>query len=373
MSIGKWSIPTQRMRPAEVGARGPERIRRVAMRSRLAWCGAALAVTLLLASGGTAMAQRTQAVDVESGDPNAALARVRELVTFARYDEAVAAAERFLARTDLSAAQRNAGLEALAICQVAMRRDDDARRTLEILYGRDPQHRLSDADASPRVQSAFARVRDARPPRVPVRLELAPLQLQRREAPVVVVRAVAGADAIEEYRLAYRQEGEARFTRIVMAVERGVARARLPLAGDPARPTSIDFFVEAVAPSLTPLATLGSEADPLLVQVPAETTPVAATGGPNAGRVPSPAEAALTDERAPGMGSARASGADWREGMGSGGSDGRADDGGGVTSQWWFWTLLGAAVVGAGVGLYFALGPPSQSVTTGTLGTITLN
>jgi hypothetical protein len=341
--------------------------------------------TLGAAVPGAVHAQRAPEASVESGDPNAGLARIRELVTYARYDDAVAAAERFLGRTDLTAAQRNAGLEALAICQVAMRRDDDARRTLERLYGRDPQHRLSDADASPRVQSAFARVRDARPARAEVRIEVAPLQLQRRESPVVMVRATAGADAVEEYRVAYRPEGESRFTRVVMAVERGVARARLPLAGDPSRPTSIDFFVEAVAPSLTPLATVGSEAEPLVVRIPAETARVASgdaasgdgggggvRGGSGAGgRVPTPAEAALTDERPPGAG--HQGGADWRGGVRTGGGEGPADEGGGVTSKWWFWTLIGAVVIGAGVGVYFAVGPPSQSAPTGTLGTITLN
>ena len=221
---------------------------------------AACVVSLvLLADVSGAQAQvAAAAASPDSGDADAVLAQLRESVNFARYDEAVASAQRFLRRTDLAARQRNAALEALAIVQIATRAEDAARATLQELYRRDPQHRLSDADASPRVQSAFARARDAHPASVAVRLEQAPFDLRQREAPVVMVRLTVGADAVEEVRLAYRHEGDTRFTRVVMALDAGIARARMPLAGDPSLALSIDYYVEAVAPSLATLARLGS-------------------------------------------------------------------------------------------------------------------
>jgi hypothetical protein len=290
----------------------------------------------------------------DTGEPDAVIAQLRESVNYARYDEALDAARRILQRGDLTARQRNAALEALATVQIATNAESDARGTLEELYRRDPQHRLLDADASPRVQSAFARARDAHPAPIAVRLEQAPLDLRRREAPVVTVRVLVGGEAVEEVRLAYRHTGESRFTRVVMALERGTARARLPLAGDPSQPSAIDYFIEAVAPSLTPLARLGSEAEPLVASVPL------------AGAAPSPAEVARAD-------ASRTDG--WQTGVApSAPPEGPApaSDGGSIASRWWFWTLIGVVVVGGAVGTYAAVSS-SGTPPTGTLGAITLD
>jgi hypothetical protein len=293
----------------------------------------------------------------DTGEPDAVIAQLRESVTFARFDEALEASRRLLQRGDLAARQRNAVLEALATVQIATNAESDARGTLEELYRRDPQHRLADADASPRVQSAFARARDAHPAPIAVRLEQAPLDLRRREAPVVTVRVLVGGEAVEEVRLAYRHSGESRFTRIVMALERGVARARLPLAGGPSEAGAIDYFIEAVAPSLTPLARLGSEAEPLVASL-------ASLAG--ASTVPSPAEVAQQDANAPGT---------WQTGVAPGAppqAPAPADEGGSIASRWWFWTLIGVVVVGGAVGTYAAVSSSGEPPT-GTLGAITLD
>jgi hypothetical protein len=314
------------------------------------------AALFVMIGAGAALAQpiepARQAPAADQGDAAAVLARLRESVNFARYDEALASVRSFLARTDLSASQRNAALEALAIVQIATRAETDARATLEQLYRRDPQHRLSDADASPRVQSAFARARDAHPAVLPVRLEQAPLDLRQRESPLVAVRIAIGADAVEEVRLAYRVAGDRRFTRVVMAFEQGVARARIPVAGDPSRALAIDYFVEAVAPSLIPLGNLGSESEPLVAQVPAA-------------RLPSAVQVvAPPDLNTPTNG--------WAAEDGSGAPVAPVDEGTSITSTWWFWTLLAVVVVGGAVGTYFAVTSGGEAPV-GTLGTITLN
>lgn len=300
-------------------------------------------------AGGAAPSQ----VSAETGDPDAVLAQLRESVNFARYAEALDAAHRLLQRGDLVAHQRNAALEAIATVQIATNAEGEARATLDELYRRDPQHRISDPDASPPVQSAFARARDAHPTLTSVRLEQAPLDLRQRQALEVAIRISVGADAVEELRLAYRQAGETRYTRVVMALDHGVARARLPLGGDLSQPATIDYFVEAIAPSLAPLARVGSEAQPLVVEVPAA-------------RAPGPAEVAhaATDDGQEHP---------WASGVGGGTTPtGPSDSGGSVTSSWWFWTLIGVVVVGGTVGTYAALSSGGAPVS-GTLGAITLN
>ena len=310
---------------------------------------------LVFSSAGAAFAQpagRPPSPQAGEGDANAVLARLRESVNFARYDEALTGVRAYLLRTDLLASQRNAALEALAIVQIATRAENDARATLEQLYRRDPQHRLSDADASPRVQSAFARARDAHPAPLAVQLEQAPLDLRQRESPLVAVHIATGVDAVEEVRLAYRVAGDARFTRVVMALDQAVARARIPVAGDPSRALSIDYYVEAVAPSLIPLGNLGSESQPLVAQVPAARLPAAVQ------------VTASTDPNA------RPNG--WATGDGSGTPVAPVDEGSSVTSTWWFWTLIAVVVVGGAVGTYFAV-TSGGDAPVGTLGTITLN
>ena len=121
--------------------------------------GFAAALALLGAAGPAA----AQDEEMTAGDE---LEAIRELTLYARYREALDAVEPFLARTDLTAEQRNSGLEVKAIVHLAIREQRPAQETLELLYRRDPGHRLSDADASPVVVSAFARARE-RAGRVP--------------------------------------------------------------------------------------------------------------------------------------------------------------------------------------------------------------
>src|SRR3990167_7148625 len=99
----------------------------------LVLCGA-----LVLGLGSRASAQ-------PAGEPAAELATMRERATAARFDEAVTPAPRFLARHDVTAAQRNVALEVLASAQIAEHMPG-AQDTLDLLYRRDPDHRLADPD-----------------------------------------------------------------------------------------------------------------------------------------------------------------------------------------------------------------------------------
>jgi hypothetical protein len=104
---------------------------------------------------------------------------------------------------------------------------------------------------------------------VEVLLDHAPPSLASREPPEIEVSIGGeGADAVQEVRLRYRQGDESTYTTVVMQVEEGVARSRLPLL-ETREAYAVEYLVQALAPSGTALASQGSEADPLSVSVPA--------------------------------------------------------------------------------------------------------
>jgi hypothetical protein len=279
----------------------------------------------------------------QEGGVEAELAQIRELVLYARYPEAIEAAERLLAREGLRARQRNAALEVLATAQIADRRADAARATLELLYARDPEHPLSDADASPPVVSAFARARESRPRRVALELRHDPPRtITHRGSPRLDARVVGAADAVDELRLFYRAPGESAFAQVVMSPrEGGVWSGRIPVVADAERAMEVDYYFVALAPSGAELARVGSEREPLRLRVLSE------DGGAGAAAIPA---------------SRRAGGS--AEGGGHGGS---------IAEEPAFWIVLAlvvAAGIGAGVGIGVATAPsgPEQ----GTLGVLVL-
>lgn len=209
--------------------------------------------------------------------PEDALAEIREMALYARYSEASEALGGYLERDDLSAAQRNAGLEVLATIHIAMRDQDAAREVLGRLYARDPGYRLSDPDASPPVLSAFGRMRSDPPPPISVVIEHQPPELDERRPPLVSVQLGEGGDAVAELRLRVRQADEQTWSTSVMNVSDGTASARIPLLE---RPDAYDvqYYVEALAPSGARLASAGSSEAPLTFTVPEASTAVAGIG-----------------------------------------------------------------------------------------------
>jgi hypothetical protein len=282
--------------------------------------------TLLLA------APRAQAQDASVSSQ---LDAVREQVLYASYAEAITGAQALLARTDLTAEQRNTTLELLATAQIANRELDAARTTLTQLYARDPGFRLTDADASPPVVSAFARARESHPTPIAVTLEhTSPGTLPRRESPTIEVHVSAGADAVAEVRLQYRHAGEGAFSRVVLDRRAdGVYAGHIPVLGTSDHEDDVGYYVVAVAPSGTEIGRLGTEEAPLEVHIPAEQARV---------------ERVVVQADAP------------------------APRGVDVAQEWWFWTILGVVVVGAGVGIGFGVDAATSSPAPGTLGVAVL-
>jgi hypothetical protein len=288
---------------------------------------ALLALVLLVPLGAEAQTQ----------SPDEQLAAVRELVLHATYREALTQAQAFLTRTDLDAAQRNAGLEVLAIVQLVLH-DGGAAATLGQLYGRDPGHRLDDPDASPIVQSAFARARESArgtPVTVEDATDAAPAT---RVVPTVAVSVGAAAGTVQELRVHYRLAGDSRYLNIVLATEPD-GSATTPLAVTPPPGAySVEYYVEALAPSSTVLGRLGSAEAPRQLAIPA----------------PSASDTRIV------------------EGPSGTGGPAPVTGGGGIETEAWFWVVLGVLVVGGGVGAGVGIALSSGGAQDGSLGTVQL-
>ena len=270
--------------------------------------------------------------------PDRRLEEIREMVLYARYRDAIAALRGHLDSPRLSAAARNAGLELLAIAQLATNATADADQTLQLLYARDPGHRLSDPDASPRIASAFARARESSPQPLEVSLWHEPTLISSRRSPEVHVRLGEGADAVQELRLNYRDE-QGRLVRVGMHIgEELEGQVSLPLR-DGDEEYTVEYFIEARAPSGVVLARAGSVDEPLELKVPAEPPPATQT----AQELIYPVAGEQMDEPA-------------------------------LTSRPWFWAVVGGAVVVVAVAIVLAvtLSGGDEDVPQGTLGSARL-
>jgi hypothetical protein len=260
------------------------------------------------------------AVAAPSG-AEAALDAIREQVLYARYADADAAVTALLARTDLTAEERNGGLEMRAVILIARRRLPDARTVLAELYARDPEHRLGYRDAGPNVRDEFDRARETHAATLAVELTDQTQPLTERAAPEIVIALGAGADAIDELRLSYGS-GTASFERTLMRIEGGEGHARLPLL-EGRDAYSLHYYVEVLAPSGYVLQSLGTSAAPMTLEVPEAPEVVAPSFDPAILATTGPAAPVSHD----------------------------------VTEEAWFWTVIAVVVLGgagAAVGIGYA-------------------
>lgn len=268
---------------------------------------------------------------------DAQIAAIRETLTYARFIDAAAAVEALLARTDLTAAQRNAALEIRAIVLIARRRTPEARQALAELYGRDPDHRLGYREAGPSVRDEFERAQQQHAPRATVTLEdRMPDALERRQAPSLVVAVAEGGDTVHEIRVSYRNDPTDAFERTLMRLDPdgATAHARLPLREGGGAYT-VQYYVEALAPSGFVLATLGAPEIPQTLAVPAEE--IVASADPRMPELPE------GDTPAPA-------------------------GGGGVLEEGWFWAVVGVVLAGAAVGAGVGVWAGTQGPGAGSLG-----
>ena len=219
-----------------------------------------------------ALAQDAEQEPAQAAAPaiDAQLDSLREMLTYARYADAATATDALLARTDLTASQRNQALEVRAVLFIARRRLPDARTVLGQLFARDPDHRLAYREAGPGVRDEFERARESHPPPLTVTLQaVTPDSLEERRAPDVTVAVHEGQDAVHELRVVYRNGPDLPFERTLMRTAEDGSHAHLPLR-DGRDAYTVEYYVEALAPSGSVLATLGSPEAPLTIAVPEE-------------------------------------------------------------------------------------------------------
>jgi len=239
------------------------------------------------------------------------LTRIREQALHAEYEEATSALDRLLARDNLAASDRNDALEILATIRIAER--SGAEQVLEDLYRRDPGHRVTDPNVSPVVLDAFNRMRANPPSVVAVELDHDPPVTSTRGGVALHVRVTRGADAVDGVQVSHRRAGEDAFERTHEPLGSDGSATVILLGRTMAEP--LEYYIEALAPSETPLGRLGSPIEPLdggtqrtIARQDGAIVVLPPNGGP----------ATPTD-----------------------------DDADGILTQWWFWTAAGAVVVGA--------------------------
>lgn len=275
-------------------------------------CAFIVAASLLLAP--VASAQRA------SGEARALLDAGRTQYAELEYGEAVESLTAALRLGGRDEAFRAEVLETLAFTYFVMEREDSARETLGQLFALDPYYVVREPSGSPRVSRFVesvraAAVRDAAiDPEIAIRTELP----RAARSDVSVEIAVTVPAPVTRVAVVYRTDTSASWQRVEAAptAERARYVAVLPALGEA---SEVGLYVE------------GRDARGRLV---------ARDAGPLA-----PRELEVT---APGR---------------------RGEDtpGGDVTSEPWFWIVIGAVVIGAGVGIGVGVAVSDPGIPTGTL------
>ncbi len=215
----------------------------------------------------------------DTGEPAEAtpmqeLEALRELLVRAQYEALRDPLGSLLARDNLTAAEHVAALELRAMLAIAERDERAQARTLTQLFRRDPGHRLSDPNASPIVRAAFDQVRARQLEPTPVAIVHEPPAPRDRSPAQIRVAFSQGGNAVHEVRLSYLLPGDTGYTRVIMPLGPDGASARVPLLADP-QAFTVSYFIEAVSPSGSTLARLGTREEPNTFTVPILITTVA--------------------------------------------------------------------------------------------------
>jgi hypothetical protein len=221
---------------------------------------------------------------------------------------AVEVLERALASTDVPDVLRVEALEYLGACYVVLERPDRATLAFRELLDIDPHHLLREPTGSPKIARLFERLRAevapdaALDPDVRAALDVPNTLWVGSRASVVVRVAGAGEDAGVTVRLRGEPGTAPDAWRAVPAERTGSGRFVATFTA-PDEPATLDVYAEVRDGAGRLVARAASPISPRTVEVLARPPPVAA---------PRPWE------------------------------------------QWWFWTALGVAVVGASVGIAVA-------------------
>src|SRR6478609_246057 len=101
----------------------------------------------------------TAAVAVPAAAQNNPLVAARELYASARYDEALAMLNGLAPTDSPNLAERRYVEQYRSLCLLALGRGGEAEKAIAAVVTADPSYQPSEAEASPRVRSAFTEVR----------------------------------------------------------------------------------------------------------------------------------------------------------------------------------------------------------------------
>ena len=254
-------------------------------------------VVALLAATGTASAQR-----------NPLIRQGQEQYDDLRYEEALQTLSAALVRAGNTVQDRVTIYRLLAFTYLALGREEEAEGGYRSMLALQPDFEPG-SEVAPRIRQFFAGVKSrweaegrpgtAQPAAVSIR-HRSPPQGARGQAVSLEAQVDDPDGRMAGLVLAFRQGTSAVFTRVETQARGGSYYAQIP--ADAVRPPLVEYYFEAVDSSGLPIAQRGDVAAPLRIAVPA-----------------------------PG-------------------------EGGGVLSQWWFWTVVGVVVVGSIVGAVLIFG-----------------
>jgi hypothetical protein len=214
-----------------------------------------------------------QASGESAGAARAVLAQAKTALERAQFGSAEQLLAGLLARSSLTARERNDALELFAIVQIAERKEAKARETLELLRARDPDHPRHVLDPGPAVDAAFARVKQS--PTAPLQVVLQfSLSRDASGRPLLALTLSEGADAVDSVHVFLLEPGEQSASHLLSPVS-GAAPLRLVLPEPPRAQSELTLYLEARAPSGSVLGRVGDSAAPMTLPVPRVDLPVA--------------------------------------------------------------------------------------------------
>jgi hypothetical protein len=257
-------------------------------------------------------------------DTQAALKHAESLYSDAQYAESIAALDELLAHRELAPGQRLEALLYLGMGHLALGHEEAARARFHELLQEDPAYALP-RYTSPKITQLFERVRievkDS-----PHMVALAPEMHPAAAGPDHVTlrfRVERRGDSVALVH--WRRRGAATFNEEKLHGE-GTMTADLPLGWSQQVPTEdfdLEYYGELEAEGKRVTGS-GTAEQPLVVRVHVRAT---AAGQVHPGMVPDEGHNTSSDGSAP------------------------------IYRRWWFWTVVGVAVVGGGVAAYAATRP----------------
>ncbi len=249
---------------------------------------------------------------------NPLIARGQQQYDELAYEEALQTLSAALVRSGNSQTELATIYRLLAFTYMALRREEEAAGAYRSMLPLDPEFAPGD-EMAPRMRDFFAQVRQeweaagrpGSPPPPPVDIRhRSPPRAERGQSVSLSAEIADPASRVAQVVLAYRQGSDAVFRRLDTRLVDGSYVATIP--GADVAPPLVEYYFEALDAQGLPIAARGDVAAPLRIAVPAP------------------------------------------------------EQGSNVLEQWWFWTIIGAVVVGVVV-LGIVIGIELSAQPTGTL------